>query len=399
MAVAATWVRRASGRAGDLRIQLFASLFGLGTIHHELQFILEQQRGGPFSDYMERWGQVKPSVAWPSDVGIFLHLADLVLGLLLLALPWRRALLNALAVVFPLATLVSPHRIPSHNSLMVAALALLLTFGLAESVERAVQPVRRCKLPTDWHRWTLAGLTSLCSLTYLFAAFHKLNATYVSLADSTAPPFILSFAEPLGMPRDAALPLLGYPAIYGTLAIELSLPVLLMRRRSRLAGCLLGGLFHLAMMARGIMDFPTIILGFYPLFMTVDEVRELRDRCLSRPSPPRLAATAAIWAAGAAAFARSPYVQELYLNSGAQEPVVMWAHGAFSYATLLMFAYVTSTLAASLLGRVRAGRSRSPGGRDADDSDLPPGDPPARSTSPSPARHAGCDVAGSRPSR
>ena len=352
--------RRAFGLAGDLRIQLFGALFGLGTIHHELQFILEQQRTGPFADYMERWSVLKPSIGWPSEVGIALHLIDLLLGGLLLTLPWRRALLIPLAIVFPLVNLVSPERIPSHNSLMVATLAVLLSFGLVEIAERVVRRGLPSAPLTDWYGWTLVGLTWLCALTYLSAAFQKLNSTYLSVTESTAPPFALLFVEPLGVPRDTALSLLGYPAIYGTLAIEISLPVLLIRRQTRLAGCLLGSSFHFAMMARGIMDFPTIILAFYPLFMTVGEARELLARCLARPSPSRLLTTAALWAGAGATFAGSPYVLDFYVNSAAPEPLVMWGHSVLSYLTLLLFAYLTSTLGGWFFTAMFS--SRDPGG-------------------------------------
>jgi hypothetical protein len=36
---------------GDLRLRLFAGLFALGTVHHELEFVLEQAPVGPFTQY------------------------------------------------------------------------------------------------------------------------------------------------------------------------------------------------------------------------------------------------------------------------------------------------------------------------------------------------------------
>ena len=340
---------------GDLRIQIFGALFGLGTIHHELQFLLEQQRTGPLANYMERWGLVKPTIGWPSEVGIALHLIDLVLGILLLVLPYRRVLLMVLGPAFALVNLVSPERIPSHNSLMLGAFAVLLVFGLAEVIEGAIRGGRPQRGVTDWYGWTLTGLTWLCALTYAFAALHKLNSTFLSLADSTAPPFALLFVEPLGISRETALGLLGYPAIYGTLAIEAALPILLMRRCTRLLGCFVGLSFHLAMMARGIMDFPTIILAFYPLFMSAEEVRALLSRCTGWPSPLRLATAAALAAVGTVTIARSAYVHDLYANSANLEPILMWAHSIFLYATFVWFAYVTSTVGTLLLDRRSAG--------------------------------------------
>ena len=334
------------GLVGDVRIQLFGVLFGLGTVHHELQFILEQYQTGPLGSYMERWAIARPTIGWPSEVGIALHLLDLLVGAMLVVLPWRRALLMLVAVSFGLVNLVSPERIPSHNSLMLAALAVLLVLGLGELVEQFGR-----RPSTDWYGWTLRGLIWLCSLTYAFAAFHKLNTVYLSLTASTAPTLVLPLLEPLGVTRRMALPLLGYPVIYGTLAIEVALPILLLWRRTRLLGCFLGTLFHLGMMARGIMDFPTTILAFYPLYMTVEEARCLLARFLGRPSVLRLACTAALAGYCAVAFTVSEYIRGILTGVVAPHPVAVWAHAIPAYATLVLFAYVVTTLGAMLFER------------------------------------------------
>lgn len=343
--------------AGDLRIHLFAMLFALATIHHELQLILELQLSGPLTEYMERWGRAVPTIGWPSGVGIALHLADILVSVLILALPWRRALLLPLAITFPLVNLVSPHRIPSHNSFMLGALAILLIFAVAELTERATL-AGRVRAATDWYGWTLRGLTWLCVLTYFSAAFHKLNPVFLSPATSPAPLFVLQFLRPFPIPRDAALALAN-PVINATVAIECVLPILLLVRRTRLFGCLLGTVFHLAMMAYGIMDFPVLILGFYPLFMGLSEARALAARLATRPSVWRLISTVVIGVNCAGAIWASSYVRELTTNSRGIEPLLMYAHSALLYATVFLFAYVTSTLAALLLDRW-PGRAAAP---------------------------------------
>ena len=287
-----------------------------------------------------------PTLGWPSAVGIALHLADLVLGGLLLVLPWRRALLIPLAITFPLATLASPERVSSHSSLMIGALAVVLVFALAEIAERAGGRAPAGAAATDWYGWTLLGLRWLCALTYAFAAFHKLNSTFLSAATSPAPPFLLRVSQTLGVPGGAA-PFLAPVAIYGAVATEAALPLLLLGRRTRPVGCLLGATFHLIMMARGIMDFPLVILAFYPLFMTIDEARALVARCRARPSPARLVGAVAIAGVGAATLASSVYVRNLHTGS---EPPMTWVHGALLYATFFGSAYVIATVGASLLG-------------------------------------------------
>jgi hypothetical protein len=336
------------GLDGDVRIGLFAFLFALGTLHHELQFILEQQRVGPIGEYMERWSRVKPSSGWPSEVGLAFHAADIIISLLILVLPWRRALLCLLAVPFLPSLLASPERIPSHTSLMAGALAVVLTLSAAEVVERVGGRRSARAERTDWYGWTLTGLTALCALTYLFAAFHKLNAGW--FAGNAGASMLAASLRPLGVPPIAKT-LLEDPVTYGTLAVELALPCLLLLRRTRLLGCLLGLLFHLPMLAEGVMDFPTVALAFYPLFLSPGQARHLLGRCLTRPSVPRLAGAVVIGATGIASIRQADPVTTLYTRGAGPEAAVMSVHSVLLYATMLFFAYVTTTILALVLER------------------------------------------------
>jgi hypothetical protein len=132
-------------------------------------------------------------------------------------------------------------------------------------------------------------------------------------------------------------------------AIEAALPILLIRRRTRLLGCLLGALFHLAMMARGIFDFPAMILGFYPLFMTLGETRSLLARLRARPSVRRLLATIALSIVGAAALVTSEYLEDLYGAANGAPSAVALVHTVLLHVTLTFFAYVTATVGGLLL--------------------------------------------------
>jgi uncharacterized membrane protein YuzA (DUF378 family) len=341
--------------AADLRIHLVAFVFALGTIHHELQFILEQQLMGPFTEYLERWSRVKPSLGWPSEIGVAIHLADILISVLILALPYRRELLCLLAPTFLLSNFVSLERIPAHNSLMAAALVIVLAFGLAEIVERlATRTARGGAASTDWYGWTLSGLAGLVALVYFFAAFQKLNRRWFSPEDSPVMTFVLPYVEPLGIPESAAVAVLGYPMLLGVLATEVSLPFLLFRRRTRLLGFLLGLLFHLPMLAQGVMDFPPLLLSLYPAFMSLEEARELVGRLLARPSPWRLASSLAIGLAGVWTIATSSHTVPLYAGSRGLEPLLMYAHSALLYATFFLFVHVTATIVSMLLARRRA---------------------------------------------
>ena len=233
----------------DPRFDLFAVVFAVATVHHELQFLLEQQLTGPLDQYMERMALLKATIGWPSAVGIGLHAACLVVSLLVLVLPWRRALLCLLAGPALLSQLASPERIPSHNSLMIAALSLVLIFGLAELIERWRQ--RGQGRPSPWLGWTIAGLVALVSITYFFSSFYKWNPVFFWPRSSPALEFATPYAALLGLPPQVALRLLAWPFILGTVLLELLLPVLLLWRRTRLAGTLVGLVFHLLMMGQG----------------------------------------------------------------------------------------------------------------------------------------------------
>jgi hypothetical protein len=351
---------RSLGLTADLRITLFAVIFALGALHHEIQFILEQQRIGPFTQFLDLWRQAKPTIGWSSEVGVFLHLANIVISLLILVLPWRRELLCLLAVTFWLSQLASPERIASHNSLAAGGLALVLIFGLAEWVERALLRGRPERLSTDWINWTLRGLIAVCSLTYLFAALHKLSPTVFWPASSQVTSFLLPYARALGLPAEAARMLLGYPAIFITVALELLLPFLLLAPRTRLLGCLLGVLFHLGMMGQGILDFPTAILAFYPAFLSQAEAQTLLRRFLAPPSPVRLLATLALGLAGIAAIRQAAQPARLHAGGPNVDPGLVFSHNVLMYLTFLLFAHLALALVSQLLKERR--RPASPQG-------------------------------------
>lgn len=338
--------------AQDLRIQLFAIVLALGLLHHEAQFLVQQLRVGPLGEYMERWGAVRPTLGWSSEVGLAIHLAVIAISVLILALPRRRALLCALPVPFGLSLLASPDRVSSHSSVIVAALVLVVTFAIAEVAGRGGRRAHADTdaAATDWYDWTLVGLRWLLAWTYAFAAFHKLNPAFFSPAESQAVGFVLPLVEWLPVSRDALVAVVGPAAMFGAVAIEACLPFLLLGRRTRLFGCLLGLLFHLPMMAQGLMDFPLVVLAFYPLFLSVDEARAIVDR-LRRPSAAQLACATVVGAGGAAAIWTSRRVNRIYADVTVPEPLLTPAHVALVYLTMLLAAYTFAAVAAVLLDR------------------------------------------------
>lgn len=57
------------------------------------------------------------------------------------------------------------------------------------------------------------------------------------------------------------------PAIWGTVIVEATLPVLLAIPRTRVAGLLLGGAFHLVLALAGNVPFTAVMLAFYVAFL------------------------------------------------------------------------------------------------------------------------------------
>ena len=139
---ASEWLRPYS-LTGDLRLTIFARVFALGTISSVLEFMLEQARIGPLTEYMERWSRLIPSTGWSSRTGLTLQFASAAISILIFILPCSRELLCLLAGTFLLAQLASPERIASHCSMMAGALLVILILAIAEWIDLAARGRKR----------------------------------------------------------------------------------------------------------------------------------------------------------------------------------------------------------------------------------------------------------------
>jgi hypothetical protein len=315
---------------GDLRFDIFAAVFALSTINHTLQMLLEQQVVGPVDEYLERWRNVVPTVDWPSALGLAITGAMLLLSLLTIALPSRRLMLALLALPTLAWNLVSPERIPAHNSVMAAALAIVLLLALGEIVERRHLRSSPALWGGEWYAWTLIGLRAVCVLTYAFSFVQKMNPEWFAGQAPITTSFLYQPIEPLverlGLRPQPIRQLLMPLAVFGTLVLELTLPLLLYWRRTRLWGCLLGLLFHLPMLARAVGDFPVMIVAFYPLFLSRGEAGELLRRCVRPLTLVQLTFRAGLGALGAftilRSFSRLPYIVDAIVSI----PLLSWTY-------------------------------------------------------------------------
>ncbi|MDQ3091602.1 MAG: HTTM domain-containing protein [Actinomycetota bacterium] len=92
------------------------------------------------------------------------------------------------------------------------------------------------------------------------------------------------------------------PAIWGTLAIEVSLPVLLAVRRTRMLGLAVGGAFHLILALAGNVPFSAVAVALYVVFLPTDVPSRLRALSAERPGLNRWARRARRLGGSSAAF-------------------------------------------------------------------------------------------------
>ena len=116
-------------------------------------------------------------------------------------------------------------------------------------------------------------------------------------------------------------------------------------------GCFIGLVFHLPMIAQGVADFPVLIVGFYPAFLSLAETRELIRRCLARPTTARLAGALVLGWLGIRVIQRAPKLVGLYGNALGLDPLVMIVNTVLTSATLVALVHVTLVLGAWLLER------------------------------------------------
>ncbi|MEO7428248.1 MAG: HTTM domain-containing protein, partial [Acidimicrobiales bacterium] len=112
----------------------------------------------------------------------------------------------------------------------------------------------------------------LCLLGfYVFAGFAKLNLSFFDRSVSCAAFYLKESTASIGLhgllPGSASV---EWAAIVGTALIELSIPVLLIRRRTRAAGVMLGLVFH-ALLAidrrHEFFDFSAVLFALFVLFL------------------------------------------------------------------------------------------------------------------------------------
>jgi hypothetical protein len=202
-------------------------------------------------------------LAWqPSDLGIGAVYVGLLIGSLAVLAGWHSRI--AAAAVF--AALMSLQRTDPYvfnsGDALVRLLALYLVLapgGAAFSLDRR-RALRRGRAPIASHpAWPLRLIQIQLSVMYLAAVWAKLHGA--TWRDGTAASYAMRLPDLARFPAPDALagsPLGAHVATYATIAIELSIALLVWNRRARLPVLIAGVLLHLSIDA-------SIRVGFFTL--------------------------------------------------------------------------------------------------------------------------------------
>lgn len=232
----------------------FQRLWGLAVLAHIF--------GNP------RVGQV---IGEPTVLGI----VTLVTGLVAIAgvlLAYDRRILLSLSILVPMTVFFEAPMLSNHWMLAgMVSLALLVAL-----------------LSTDSWNWFSTTARGIHLVFYGFAAFAKLNTDFLDPSVSCSVVFANQSLSAAGLPIVDSGSFIAATLPYATAGIELLIPVLLIRRNTRMFGVVVALAFHGVLsfdLDQHIFDFTGAL---YPLFLLW--LPDSITARLGRPMPPRLQA-------------------------------------------------------------------------------------------------------------
>jgi hypothetical protein len=312
------------------QVSAFLCLFALSFIGNNREFELLEL---PILEG-DLWGQLRNLACW-------------IAGAAALSAGSRIALL-AVGLSIPLALALDPN-LSNHETLYahvcISIVAVYASRVLAE---------RRLRVDLAQLHASLAALLRVEFLVFYFwVAFHKLNPHFLDPATSCGVHLLhetLFYVPALPVPP-------GFDRVVGplTLAVEISLPLLLLSPLTRRYGVLLGLGFHSALTI-GFPAFQHAVFGFLLLFVPDAElglaVARLRTLLSSRP-----AAHSREWLGRAGSRALLGLLLALALNlfaQWAQQPGGLKVFGQYSYRLALFLS--NAVFALGYLGLCLRGR-------------------------------------------
>lgn len=237
---------------------------------------------------LRRTGQLKESWDWFQRiwaVGVIAHIvgnprigqvvgeftllgtASLVTGLLAVAAVLRpddRRLLVGLAAAVPVTAWLEAPMLSNHWMLAsLISLALVATFLL--------------RRPWVWFSTTARAMHLGF---YFFAAFAKLNRDFFDTSVSCAVAFANQTLDAAGLPIVAPDSFVAGLLPYVTAGTELAIPLLLLNRRTRFAGVVLGMVFHSVLsfdLGQHIYDFSGVLFPLFLLWLPSERLNSLGE--------------------------------------------------------------------------------------------------------------------------
>lgn len=148
--------------------------------------------------------------------------------------------------------------------------------------------------PWSWFSTTGRGIHLAF---YAFAAFAKLNASFFDTSVSCAVLYTNESLSAVGLPQVSADTALAGAVVLGTVLIEVSVPVLLIVRRTRRAGMLLGLVFHTVIsfdLGQHFFDFTALLIPLFLLWADPAVPRQL-GKPMTRNLESMVAATLTVF--------------------------------------------------------------------------------------------------------
>lgn len=248
------------------------------------------------------------------------HFAVVVAALWSIARPRSVARFVVMLAVEVVSVWLDMPGVGSHTVLVLVSATCMLAF-----VGWTALPSRR--LPDAGTVYTAIApfLRVQLLLVYAAAALAKMNTGFVDSELSCAAWMSSKIAWFDPSLLDGAWRIA--PAVWGTLLVEVSLPLLLAYGRTRPAGLAVGAAFHLILALAGNVPFSALALALYVAFLPGDTVSRLRSLAArhgwDRTARPVFAIGVAGWLAAAAIFASQPAAGRALIAHGTRLVVVV----------------------------------------------------------------------------
>lgn len=280
---------------------IFSRLFGIALVAH----------------VVGNWAQ--PDI--PNPTG-YANLAVGLVGIALTLRPSIRLLIGASGLVVASFVLEMPF---TGNHWLLAALV-----AAAVLVSRGNEPVFQPAV-----RWILL-------IFYGFAAFAKLNSGFFDPSVSCAPFYVNQSLNSFGLQSIGLTSPVAIASVWVTVVAELSIPVLLVFRRTRYLGLVLGTSFHTFVsfdLDQHFYDFTAVLLPLFWLFVPDETVSKVAQWV--RGIPKRLTDLMnAIWLTAGVlmVFLAALPATNLSLSILERMPFVLWIPFSVSWLAVLLLA-------------------------------------------------------------